>query len=195
MENNQNLTGHEKKMLKKQENQSSENKKDKKEIKKKTIKHAVIILVLALIIFGLYKSISNVKSFEPYYDKEFHWHANINIFTCGNEIQLKCKSGFCGTMLNHHHNDQIIHMEGSVLPRKEDISLGSFFDTINIKFSETEIADKKNGDLCNGKPGKVNLYVNGELNKEFKDYIPSMCNAQEPAEIRQRCDKIEVKFE
>ncbi len=198
-EENLELSSHEKKELKKQQKeggkQFSSEVKVKKDSQKKFVKYAIAIIIVALVLSGLYKIINNVRSFQPDHKGFFHWHANINMFVCGEEAALKCPSGMCGTMLNHHHNDQIIHMEGSVLAKKEDISLGKFFDTIGIKFSETEITDKKNGDICNGKPAKVNLYVNGQLNNEYRNYIPSQCDAQDSIDIRKRCDKIEIKFE
>ena len=184
-----------KKEVKEQERQQTLNEKNKKEFNKNIMKYAIVAVVILVIVFGLYKVVYNIKSFQPYYDKPFHWHSNINMFICGQEVQLKCGSSMCGTVINHHHNDQIMHQEGNVLAKKEDLALARFFDTIGIKFSDTEIADKKNGDLCNGKPGNVNLYVNGKLNNEFSNYVPTRCDAQNPAEIRQRCDKIEVKFE
>ena len=102
----------------------------------------------------------------------------------------------CGVETTHHHNDDIIHMEGNgVITKKEDLSLGNFFDAISIPFNEMQIMNKKNGDLCNGKPGKVHLYIDGKENNEYRNYVPSRCDAQDVGEIHDRCNHIEVKFE
>ena len=123
-----NLTSHEKKELKKQEKEKSRLDSEKKYSKKKIVKYAVLGLIILLVVFGLYKMVSNVKDFDPYYKGSFHWHSNINMFICGKEVKLRCNSNICGPMFTHHHNDDIIHTEGNVIAKKEDISLGSFFD-------------------------------------------------------------------
>jgi len=162
---------------------------------KKAIKYTVLTIIILLAVFGMYKLVNNIKSNQPYYKGTFHWHANFAVSICGEEQQIRCGSNLCGIMLTHHHNDNIIHTEGQVIMEKEEVSLGKFFDRIGIPFTETQLMDKKNGDLCDGKPGKVKLVVDGKENTELRNYIPSKCDIQDPSEIRQRCDKIEVRFE
>lgn len=89
-----------------------------------------------------------------------------------------------GNNLLHIHSapDNFIHIEGRVYSTDE-IKLGKFFDVININFNKDQIFDKKNGDLCNNKPGKLKMLVNDIENSEFRDYI-----------IKDK-DKIVIKFE
>ncbi len=193
------MTKHERRELKKQQKEKevsdSENYKRNKEKKKLAAKYLVLGIIILLVVLGMYKLISNVRDFRPYYEGEFHWHANFEVFMCGERQEIKCGSSLCGIMLTHHHNDNIIHTEGSSISKKEDVALGKFFDRIGITFSDMQIMDKKNGDLCSGKAGRVKLVVNGKENTEFREYIPSRCNAQNAADIREKCDKIEVRFE
>lgn len=193
------LTKHEKRELKQQQKEEERDKQEetkrKKELKSKAIKYAIIGVIVLLAVFGMYKVVNNIKSFQPYYEGFFHWHANFDVYMCGEKQEIRCPGSMCGIMLTHHHNDNLIHTEGSLIAKKEDVSLGKFFDRIGITFTETQLMDKKNGDLCNGNPGKAKLVVNGKENNELRDYVPSRCDAQDASEIKQRCDKIEVRFE
>jgi len=193
------MSKHEKRELKQQQKEEEKEKhediKRKKELKSKTIKYTIIGVIVILAVFGMYKAINNIRSFQPYYEGFFHWHANFDVYVCGEKQEIRCPGGMCGIMLTHHHNDDIIHTEGNLIAKKEDVSLGKFFDRIGIPFTETQLMDKKNGDMCNENSGKVKLIVNGKENNELRDYIPSRCDAKDTAEIRQRCDKIEVRFE
>ncbi|MBI2671105.1 hypothetical protein HYX18_03975 [Candidatus Woesearchaeota archaeon] len=199
IEEQKDLTSHEKKQLKKQqreeERKKSEEIRSKKESGKKALKYGIIAVVVLLIGLGIFAIAKSLKATKPIHSGPYHWHSNLKIYVCGEEQPLRCSSNLCGIVSLHHHNDDIIHIEGNVLRNEADISLGKFFDAINIPFSETQIMDKKNSDLCNGKPGKVNMYINGIPSNEFHNHILNQCNAQQPAEILQRCEKIEIKFE
>ena len=56
-------------------------------------------------------------------------------------------------------------------------------NVIGQNFKNDELLDKKNGDLCNGQPGKVKVLVNGKENSQLKNYV-----------IKDG-DKYEVQFE
>ena len=194
------LSSHDRKILKKQEReqqrQRSEDQKSKKQTNKKIIKYSIIGVVVLLILYGGYSFLKSVKSLKPYFTGPYHWHANIEVSLCGEIKPLRCTGSMCGLETMHHHNDDIIHIEGSgTILKKENLAVGNFFDNINVPFTLTQIMDKKNGDLCNGKPGTVKMFVNGIPNNQFRDYIITQCDAQEPAEIKQRCDRIQVNFE
>lgn len=199
MEEN-NLSKHEQKEQKKSEKDESKEhslkQHNKKKLTKKIIGWSIFILVVLGILFLFYRAINISKNFQPYHTGFYHWHANFDVSICGVSENIRCGASICGPMSLHHHNDNIIHIEGNTIPKKEDLAIGRFFDGIDIKFSETEILDKKNGDLCpDGKAGSVKLYVNGELNNEFGNYSPAKCEAQDISDIREQCDKIEIKFE
>lgn len=121
-----------------------------------------------------------------------HWHADFEIWDCGEKVtDLAYTTGlesFVGTAVLHHHNDYRIHVEG-VLIKKSNASLGSFFkaiggdmtnNSISIPLNDGTIRTLKNGDLCNGRPGVLKLFVqnattNGEFveNNQLSDYVLS----------------------
>ena len=102
-----------------------------------------------------------------------HWHAIPIIEICGEQraFQVPASNQHLGSNLLHTHQDAKIHVEG-IVSTPSQITLGLFFDNIGVKFSQTEIMDKKNGDTCpNGKTGELTMTVNGIPNTEFRDYL------------------------
>lgn len=61
-----------------------------------------------------------------------HWHADIEFWSCGAELDLRDPRGFLsnkvGTATYHEHNDKRIHLEGVVVNKAKDASLGKFMD-------------------------------------------------------------------
>ncbi len=61
-----------------------------------------------------------------------HWHADIEFWACGSEINLRDPSQFLsnkvGTSTYHEHNDKRIHLEGVVVNKSRDASLGKFME-------------------------------------------------------------------
>ncbi len=55
--------------------------------------------------------------------------------------------------------------------KKEDATLGAFFDAIGVTFTNESIMEVKNDDLCNGKPGKLKMFVNDKPRRDFRDYL------------------------
>ncbi|MBI2148915.1 hypothetical protein HYU23_04495 [Candidatus Woesearchaeota archaeon] len=192
------LTKHEKKHLKKEqreeEQKQHEEKKSKKELKSKTTKYVITAAVILLIVFGgYYFIIKPITSFKPYYSGFYHWHANFEASICGEPAQVRCGAGMCGPMNMHHHNDNIIHIEGNTIAKQQDLQLGNFFHGLGLDFSNQSLLGKKNGDLCpNGKLGTVNMYVNGQQNYEFDKYMLKRCDS---SNIKEDCEKIDLRFE
>ena len=70
-----------------------------------------------------------------------HWHADIEIYECGMEVNLKDPKGLSnkiGTATLHEHNDKRIHLEGVVV-EPEDASLGKFFNVIGGSLSKDKL--------------------------------------------------------
>jgi len=97
-----------------------------------------------------------------------HWHATPLIEICGEEKLIPIAP--IVSHLLHTHEDRKIHVEG-VVSDPSMITLGQFFKNINVPFSSTQIMDKKNGDLCNGREGKVSMTVNGVESNEFENHV------------------------
>lgn len=59
-----------------------------------------------------------------------HWHADIEFWSCGAELNLRDPQGMLtnkvGTATYHEHNDKRIHLEGVVVRKSHDASLGKF---------------------------------------------------------------------
>src|SRR3989344_295618 len=114
-----------------------------------------------------------------YTDRQVHWHALVDISVCGvhrdlphaDSSEIVHGEPFKGTPLMHSHDDNTIHIEG-LIQKKEDIALGRFFDVIRVPFDKDRIMDVKNGDLCEGKPGILKMYVNDQPRTDFRDYVP-----------------------
>ncbi len=196
----QNLSRHDLRESKKEERIKAKESNLKEGRRKKLIKKiviwAIVIIILLGIIFLFYRAISISKDFKPYTPGSVHWHTNFEVFLCGErqdftkgyDLEINGK----GSYLLHSHNDNVIHIEGQIL-KKEDIALGNFFDIIDVPFSKTQIMDKRNGDLCqNDSTGEVHMYVNGVENNEFRNFIPEPCTSEN---IKEDCDKIDIKFE
>ncbi|HLC79541.1 MAG TPA: hypothetical protein VJG83_03865 [archaeon] len=149
-----------------------------------THKHiAFIIIVLSISLSTLYLVGATVqKNLDSVTGGPVHWHADYEVWMCGEKLVLEQSKGIdgkIGTNLLHHHNDYRIHVEGTVMDL-HDVSLGHYFEVIGGYFDSDRIAvvledgsilDKKNGDLCNGLPAKVQLYVNGQKNEKFEDHV------------------------
>ena len=147
----------------------------------KKMAYGIIVLVVAgFTLFLAYETVS--KNLASATGGPVHWHADYEVWACGEKLELKEYEGLegrLGTTLLHHHNDYRIHVEGTVMGI-HDVSLEHYFRAIGGDFSVERIAvllkdggmlEKRNGDLCNGVPGTVQLYVNGIRNDEFGDYV------------------------
>lgn len=63
-----------------------------------------------------------------------HWHADIEYWTCGNQLELRNPTGFLsnkiGTSVLHEHDDQRIHLEGVAVDKSQDASIGKFMHVV-----------------------------------------------------------------
>ncbi|MEX0622047.1 MAG: hypothetical protein WD187_03610 [Candidatus Woykebacteria bacterium] len=107
-----------------------------------------------------------------------HWHADLEIWDCGQKLDLEDPQGFSnkvGTATFHEHNDDRIHVEG-VVTRKEEAALGGFFgfiggsltdDSYRIPTNEGLIV-RHNGDTCpDGSEGTLQVFVYKTHNDSF----------------------------
>ncbi len=111
------------------------------------------------------------------------WTAEYSIYLCGEKQQPQPKSENIGI---YTEGDEKIYIKPTKQEQTgQNANLGRFFQSLGKKFSETELLDKKNGDMCSStnQTGKVKLLVNGQENKEFKNYVP------------RDGDNVEFKFE
>ncbi len=110
-----------------------------------------------------------------------HWHADFEIWNCGEKIDIKNPTGFSnriGTPVLHEHGDDRIHVEGLVV-KNEHINLHSFFDVIGGSITnESFIVPTNqgilniNGNDCNGKTSEFQVFVYKIINpNDLKNWI------------------------
>lgn len=87
-----------------------------------------------------------------------HWHADIEFWACGVQLELRNPSGFLsnkiGTSTLHEHNDQRIHLEGVVVDDSVDATVGKFMRVIGGSISSSSmtvpLADSMLEDFVDG---------------------------------------------
>lgn len=79
-----------------------------------------------------------------------HWHAEVEFWACGAELELRDPVGLLsnkvGTSTYHEHNDKHIHLEGVVVRRDYDASLGKFMTVTGGYLNETGLGVPLNQD-------------------------------------------------
>lgn len=146
-----------------------------------------------------------------------HWHADFEIWNCGEEINIKDPQGFSnktGEEVVHEHNDNRMHFEG-VLLDLHDASLSHFFESLGGSMSNTHLTvptnngllTLKDGDLCKGQRAKFQVFVyrtkgdtffQQKLTDNPKDYLispqsnipPGDCVIVELDQPKGRTDKL-----
>ena len=113
-----------------------------------------------------------------------HWHADIEVWNCGKEVDLKDPKGLSnkiGTPTLHEHNDKRIHLEGVVL-KPTDASLGNFFHVIGGSLtrdafsipSNEGLLSVRNGANCAGETTsqvQVFAYTTDKKNNYFQQKL------------------------
>lgn len=139
----------------------------------------VVIVVLGVAGIALSRSGGGDSSSNTPPGLTDHWHTAYDLNICG-LIQAKLPQATPLYGL-HTHNDGLVHVEpgvtGSVLDQGENANLARFAQgESGFKLTSTEIQAPggklmKNGNLCDGKPGKVTIRqwpsADGD---QFKDY-------------------------
>ncbi len=156
-----------------------------------------------------------------------HWHADFEIWNCGEEIDLIDPEGFSNRVGNpvfHEHGDNRIHVEGVVINKKQ-ASLHRFFDFVGGNLDDDllelptndGILNVRNGDLCNGEKGELQVFVYKVLNPadvknweyeqvkidDFENYVLSQYQNVPPGDCiivefdieKNKTDKICTTFE
>ena len=123
----------------------------------------VVFTSLFLIANTVYENVNSVTK------GPVHWHADFEIWNCGqkiNPIDPEGLSNKVGSPVLHEHGDLRIHVEG-IVKDYEDINLREFFHELGGDLTENSLSvptndgllNVRDGDLCNGEEGKVNIFV------------------------------------
>ncbi len=106
-----------------------------------------------------------------------HWHADIEFWVCGQEIELRDPHEFLsnkvGTSTFHEHDDKRIHLEGVVVDKDYDASLQKFMkvtggeirqDKIIIPTEPAIFEDDNDGDKASGDQQLIKNMVSTDSN-------------------------------
>ena len=181
---------------------------------KKILFFGIIIVTLAVTFYVAYSTITlNLVSETR---GPVHWHADFEIWNCGKKIDVVNPMGLSnrvGSNVFHEHGDNRIHVEGVVI-NKQNVDLHNFINVIGGSIKKDYLGlqtvegsfEVKDGDLCNGKEGKLQAFVyktvgtkyHQEKIQDFSHYIlspqsqvpPGDCIIIEFDEEKERTDKI-----
>jgi hypothetical protein len=86
---------------------------------------------------------------QSYAGGPVHWHADYEVWVCGNELDLRDPHGVLsnkiGTPTLHEHNDKRIHLEGVPITPK-DASLGKFMNVVGGEIGKSSLVFPLNDD-------------------------------------------------
>jgi hypothetical protein len=150
------------------------------EINKQLFFWILLISVLASTLYLVGNTIYENRMSET--EGPVHWHADYQVWYCGARLDLvdpRFPSNKIGSPLFHEHNDDRMHIEGTV-QHLEDIDLGSYFEVIGGKLGNGEFRFPsvdgeyyvRNGDYCaDDTIGRLKVYVNGQQIEDFEHYL------------------------
>lgn len=121
-----------------------------------------------------------------------HWHADFEVWACGNELELRDPTGFLsnkiGTATYHEHDDKRIHVEGVPITLPYDYSLGKFMDvvgggitngTLVFPLNDDKYFEDGEGELDgDGNPKSIPELINPFIRTEAKGKVASFVNGQ-----------------
>ena len=104
-----------------------------------------------------------------------HWHADYEVWNCDKKLDFVNPRGLAnrvGTSTFHEHNDDRIHVEGVVV-KKPEVNLKSYmsvvggylqkgrllYPTEERRYGREKFEVMEDGDLCNGQPGKLQMWL------------------------------------
>jgi hypothetical protein len=138
-----------------------------------------LTLVVLLGVWGVAASRSHLNPKVAHPNFQDHWHMAYGIYIC-NEFRppMPQPAQLIGL---HTHTDGLIHVEpfvtGSILDRGDHVTLARFVEgETGFKLTSNEIQMPggklmKNGDQCDGKPGKLTIRQWKDANSnDFKDF-------------------------
>lgn len=135
------------------------------------LKYILFGLICSVVVFNTtYLIFSTILTNQQSVTKgPVHYHADFEIWSCGQKVDLVDPHGLenkVGTPIFHEHNDNRIHVEGSVIDYQE-INLGGFFRTIGGEMNNESltiptndgVVTLENGMMCKGVLGELQVFV------------------------------------
>lgn len=131
-----------------------------------------------------------------------HWHADFEIWACGNELNLRDPQGFLsnkiGTPTLHEHNDKRIHLEGVPITLPYDFSLGKFMgvvgggisnNALTVPLNDTNYFANEPGEADgDGNPApmpeQIEPFIHTEANGKVASFVTGQKCGDETAEVQ-----------
>lgn len=179
-ENLQNLPRHERrKILREQEKEQNQRNEGLKNLRNWIIGGLALIGLLGGG-YWWYKSPPKVSEENIIARSGLHWHPELTIYIKGQkqEISKDIGIGAGHKPIHTHDSTGTIHMEMEGLITKEETKLGKFFEIWGKIFNKGCIFE-----FCGDPEGKVKMFVNGQENQDFENYL-----------MKDK-DKIEIRYE
>ena len=103
---------------------------------------------------------------------EFHVHADFLVVLNGTIMNFS-KDKFMSELHNEQHSHVHLHdMNGNIIHfHEENITLETFFTSLDMNFNQTCFVTHENNSYCEGETNLLQMFVNGELNKEMHNYV------------------------
>lgn len=129
------------------------------------------ILIIILIFIAVITYFIITKSQEPPVLGDVHKHADFKVYINGeayNFSQEKYMSSKNKTLSNFIH---LHDMDGTIIHQHmSTITLGQFFQSLEMKFNETCFVLDNGTSYCNNQEKTLKFYVNGKINHQFGKY-------------------------
>lgn len=131
-----------------------------------------------------------------------HWHADFEMWACGNELELRDPYGFLsnkiGTATYHEHDDKRIHVEGVPISLPYDYSLGKFMnvvggditnETLVVPLNSDKFFEDGEGELDgdgNPKPAPelIEPFIHTEKDGKVARFVNGQKCGEQPAEVQ-----------
>lgn len=124
-----------------------------------------LILIALVIVFFVFRNSDNDDLLG-----EVHEHADFRVYLNGKEYDFSQEK----YMSNNRSLSNFIHLhdkEGNVIHKhSKGISLGFFFETLDMNFSPTCFIVDDGTEFCNNEDKTLKMFVNGKLNEKFDEY-------------------------
>lgn len=150
-----------------------------KKKKHKAFKKPLFLIIVATIIIPTVLMTGSTVYLNTISDSKgpVHWHTDIEYWVCGQEIELRDPIGAfsnkIGNSTYHEHDDKRIHLEGVVVDKEYDASLGKFMsltggiitkDTLIIPTEDSLFEDDIDGDKSTGDKEQVKRFASNDAN-------------------------------
>lgn len=115
---------------------------------------------------------SNTHPLTNHSSDEFHVHADFLVVLNGTVLNFSKDEFMSGLHTNKHGYVHLHDSIGNVIHyHKENITLETFFTSLNMQFNQTCFVTNDNTSFCEDSSNSLYMYVNGALVEEKQDYI------------------------